>query len=75
MSSSGRKKPQKRKDVNQQLTKERMPIKGFMKDTLRVCRQGKADQEGKQNGGWHNWTVQQVLQTAKSFYAASGLYT
>ena len=48
MSSSGRKKPQKRKEVNQQLTKERMPIKGFMKDTLRVCRQGKADQEGKQ---------------------------
>ena len=34
MSSSGRKKPQKRKEVNQQLTKERMPMSGFMKDTL-----------------------------------------
>ena len=34
MSSSGRKKPQKRNDVNQQLTKARMPTSGFMKATL-----------------------------------------
>ena len=31
MSSSGRKKPQKRKEVNQQLTKDRIPTNGFAK--------------------------------------------